>query len=752
MKKLTAQTILMYAVYAAFVTASQTLLGGALAFGMFVGALFAANPVVACVVYVGSSFVGGIDCLTAVAVRAAVMMCLVLMHKLAKRKIGKGVLFVGMLLANVYYVVRQFDGYAQLAEKLLYVAAGVCFAFVCIYMLRAVFVRGLNYKPSVEEYICIALFVVAASFCLSKYTVWGLCPLYFVAPFAVLFCQCALDDKTALLCGTLVGAGHLLATGTFDGCVFCVIAAVGAVALGKLNRYVAALAVIGADVLMSYFFNLHGRFDTLVFVPTAVSVTVFVVVPSKVYRRVRDCAYGGAELYLSRSVTQKLGVAMSRRLYRLSDIFLTMRNAFYSVSQQRVTAEQAQNSIVKQVSESVCADCEQRNNCWREKIKDTEQSLLDMTLCAVKRGKCSILDVPQTLSLRCDRVSRIISEINAQARSYAEYVSRNEQSDSSRNLVAGVTGGVSGLLLTLAHECKQRAVTDGDKERELVERLVFHNVMCIGATVIQQNGVLSAYVTVSAKDENAETVEKVASAVLGTPVSVERVEATESADWHNMILAAKPQYQVSYGVATVAKSGSAVSGDTHTVLRTDNGKCIVALCDGMGSGKKAENMSATAIELVESFYRAGFDNDLILACVNKLLADCGNEVFCAVDMVVLDLYNGLADFIKLGAPNGLVRCGDKAELVGGGSLPLGVLEEMRPSVTKKALSAGDCVVLVTDGVTDCFGDGNKFASVFSGCSFTNPQSVAEEILAKAMSVCKNKPSDDMTVMVCKISA
>lgn len=62
-------------------------------------------------------------------------------------------------------------------------------------------------------------------------------------------------------------------------------------------------------------------------------------------------------------------------------------------------------------------------------------------------------------------------------------------------------------------------------------------------------------------------------------------------------------------------------------MKTDNGKCIVALCDGMGSGSNAEKMSETAIGLVENFYRAGFDSDTILSCVNHLLVGCGNEVF-----------------------------------------------------------------------------------------------------------------------------
>lgn len=751
MKKLTVQTILMYAVYTAFVLLSQTLVGGALAFGMFVGALYSANPLVAAVVYVASAVLGGGECVMHAAVRAAVMLAFVLIHKLAKRKIGKGMLLLYMVLANVFYVVFGFDGYAALAEKLMQVALATAFAYVSVYMLRAVFVRGINYKPAFDECVCIALFVVAASFCLAKYTLWGLCPTYFVAPFAVLFCACALDDRTTLVCGSLVGVGHLLATGTFECCVFCVIVAVCAVTLGKLNRYVAAVSVLCADIVLSYFFNLHGRFDTIVFVPTAVSVLVFVVIPGGVYRHIRDCAYGGAELYLSRSVTQKLGVAMSRRLYRLSDIFLTMRNAFYSVSQERVTAGQAQNAMVRQVSESVCIDCEQRNKCWRENIQDTEQSLLNMTVCAVKRGKCSILDVPQGLSVRCDRVSRVISEINGQAKSYAEYVSRVEQSDSSRTLVAEQMGGVSGLLMKLAADCKERAVSDSDRETELVERLVFHNVMCIGSTVIRQNGMLSAYVTVSAKDDCTDVIEQVASGVLGSPMIVERVEATDSAEWHNVILSAKPRFEVSYGIASAVKDGNDIGGDTHTVLRTDNGKCILALCDGMGSGQKAEEMSSTAIGLVESFYRAGFDNDVILTCVNKLLTGCGNEVFCAVDMVVLDLYNGLADFIKLGATSGIVRCGDKVEIVAGSSLPLGVLEEMRPSVTKKALGDGDVVVLVTDGVTDCFREANALATAFSQCTVTNPQSMAEDILSKAMAICKNHPADDMTVLVAKIN-
>ena len=750
MKKLSAKTVWMYVVYTATVLAGTTVLDGALSFGAFVGAVYAANPVAVCIVYVGSSLVCGTTSLMHAGVRAAVMMTFVYIHKLLKRQIGKGALFLYMLAANVFYLVYGFEGYSQLFEKAIYTVTAVCFGYVCVYVFRSVFVKGLSYKPTLDEKVCIALYVVAASYCLSSMTLWQFQPVFFVMPFAVLFCVSAFDDKTAFVCASACGVGNLLATGQLQFAVCCLVVSIVAVGIIKVNRFVCALSVVAADVVMNYFFNLHGRFDTLVFVPTAASVLVYVVIPSRVYKRIKDAVCGGGQRYLDTAVSHKLGMALSDRLYRLSDIFLSMRNAFYSVSNGFVSAEDAEKAMVRQVSEEVCSKCNLRSACWREQLQDTEQSLLNMTVCAVKRGKCTILDVSPSLSMRCERVSAVISQINERAKSYAEYVSRAEQADNSRTLVGEQMGGVSGLLLHLAGEAKAKSTSDSDKESELVERLVFHNVLCIGATVIKQNGLPLVFVTVSARDNDADTVEQVVSAVVNMPMKVQRIEGTESVDWNTVILCAKPRFEVTYGIATVAKQGSALSGDTHTVMNTDNGKCIVALCDGMGSGVRAEEMSSASIDLVESFYRAGFDSDVILTCVNKLLTGCGNEVFCAVDMLVVDLYNGLADFIKLGATNGLVKSEDKVEIVCGSSLPLGVLDEMRPSVTKKALRSGDIAVLFTDGVTDCYRDINALAEIFKCTTLTHPQSIAEDILTKALRQVGNKAPDDMTVLVAKI--
>lgn len=744
-------TILTYITLALCALCCGKVMDGALSFGLFVGALYSANPFLSALIYIASAFAYGLPSLINAGVRTGVLLLFVLIHRFAKKKICKWNLLLYLIAANVFYCAYQTEGYFQLFDKLLYCACGIAFSFVCIYVFRAVFVRGLAYRPALDEVICIGLFTVTVSYGVSCVTLWGLDIIYFFIPFALLFCAKVLGDKAALVCAILLGLGNLLASGAYDCGAYCAFAAVAIIASMRLNRYVAGLSTIMVDVILSYFFNLHGSFSTLVFVPTMCSVVVFFAIPTSVYNYLRDCVCGNYERYLGKSVVKKLSMYTARKLYRLSDIFLSMRNAFLSMSVGAVSPEEAQTAIVRQCSESVCKSCPENARCWRQEIAETEQGLLQIATCAVKRGKCTILDVPQNLSLKCGRVSTLLAEINVQCKNYREYADRVDQGNNGKLLLGEQLGGVSDLLTRLAADCKGKVTYSTAKEKELVERLVFHNILTCGAVIMEQSGSVAVILTVAKKDVDSGAIEQIVTKMLGQSVAVEKVENTESASWVNVYLSVKPRFLVNFGVSSIAKEGSAISGDTHSVMKTDNGKCIIALCDGMGSGDKAEQMSATAIGLVEDFYRAGFDSDTILSCVNHLFVGSGNETFCAADICVLDMTNGLVDFIKLGAPVGLVKCAGTVEIVNGSSLPLGVLDEMKPSVTKKALAEGDMVVLVSDGITDCFNDPNVLAGIFAESGCTNPQSMAEIILARALKTCDNKPKDDMTVVVAKLA-
>ena len=750
-RRLSWNTVLMYVAFTALTVISGGTFGGAISFGLFVGALYSANPLICALIYVAGAVIYGWTSVLHAGVRCAVMIACWLIHRIAKRKIGKLNLLLYVILANVFYCVYDFTDYFTLFDRLLYVACGIAFSYVTIYVFRAVFVRGLIYRPALDELICIALFTVVCGYCVSQYAFFGLEPIYLVATYATLFCATCFGAKTAFVCSALFGLGNLLATGQYDCTVFLVVATLVIVMCNRVSRFLSAVSVVAVDVLFTYFFKLHADAGFLALTLTFSASLIFAVIPNGVYNYVRDCSCGTSDRYLTASVTKRMSDNVSRRLYRLSDIFLSMKNAFFSMSSGKVSAEQAQIAIVKQCSEVVCRDCEQRNRCWRQELANTEQSLLNLAGCAVKKGKCTILDVPQALSVKCDRVSAVLSEVNNEAQTYRQYIERTEQADNGKALLAEQMGGVSNLLMQVASDCKNKTAFSQDKEQDIIERLVFHNVMCVGANVIEQGERVTVVVTVAKHDEDNSLIEKVVSGLIKQTMVVDKVEQTDSASWLNVYLSVKPRYDVVFGVSSVPKDGNEVSGDTHTVTSTDNGKRIVALCDGMGSGAAAEKMSATSIGLVESFYRAGFDTDVILSCVNRLLTSADNEVFCAVDIAVIDAYNGLTDFIKLGASVGLVKIGDKVEIVSGSSLPLGVLDEMTPSVTQKVMGKGDCFVLMSDGVADCFPSANDVASAFSNVSLNVPQSIAEVILSKALKNVKNKAPDDMTVVVAKLA-
>ena len=486
--KISAKQILFYVVYTATVVLSGEVFDGMFSFGTFVGGLYAGNPLLVGVIYLASSAMWGLTHLLQCAVRVAVMIACWAIHYFAKRKIGKFNLLLYVTLANVFYLCHNFVDYPTLFNKIAFVACGVAFSFVSLYVFRAVFARGLNYPPQVGEKICIALFAIVETFCLSKFTIATLEVVYFVLPFALLFANSCFDEKTTFVTAVVCGLGNLLATGALEGMTFCVLSALAIVAFGTISRYLSALGVIVVDVALSYFLGLHGNFYALFFAPTLTSVLVFVVIPTSVYKKLRDSFCGNTTRYIAKSLSTKLTQDLTRRLFRLSEIFMAIKNAFYTLSVGQASTQQVACMIVKECSSSICQNCKSRAICWRQNLPTTEKALLQLAHLAIANGKCTILDIPQTLSAKCDRLSMLISHINDLAQTHKQFVVESQDRNSSKLLVADQMSGVSQLLLQLASDYKNNISFDATREREIKETLIFHNVLCADVALVTHAG------------------------------------------------------------------------------------------------------------------------------------------------------------------------------------------------------------------------------------------------------------------------
>lgn len=64
--------------------------------------------------------------------------------------------------------------------------------------------------------------------------------------------------------------------------------------------------------------------------------------------------------------------------------------------------------------------------------------------------------------------------------------------------------------------------------------------------------------------------------------------------------------------------------------------------------------------------------------MNKLLSIGSDEIFSALDMCVVNLRDGTADLIKLGAPCGFIKRDGKMDIVEGSALPIGIVGDIQP--------------------------------------------------------------------------
>ncbi len=179
----------------------------------------------------------------------------------------------------------------------------------------------------------------------------------------------------------------------------------------------------------------------------------------------------------------------------------------------------------------------------------------------------------------------------------------------------------------------------------------------------------------------------------------------------------------------------------------DKNRVLFAVGDGMGSGKNANDLSERAVKTIENFFEAGFSEDVVMEVSNKILTrHATGDGFSAVDIMVLNLNTGAVNFIKLGATFTVIKSGDEPEIIEGNALPMGVVENVQPFVTRRVLSENDVAVLLSDGVTDVT-TGGEIAEILDEERRINPEVLSSKILDAAV---KNGASDDATVLTVKI--
>ncbi len=215
----------------------------------------------------------------------------------------------------------------------------------------------------------------------------------------------------------------------------------------------------------------------------------------------------------------------------------------------------------------------------------------------------------------------------------------------------------------------------------------------------------------------------------------------------------KFRIEVASSVAT--KNNSEVSGDTSIQTKLHDGKYMMAISDGMGSGPRAKKSSSTVIKMLKRLLTTGFDKDISIGLINSSVnLNSNEETYATIDISVFDSSNGNIEFIKNGACPTFIKSNNNVEVVKALSLPAGIVDNIDLVVYDKDLKGGEIIVMCSDGILESNEElTNKeiwVKELLENIETDDIQRIANILLQEAIDNGLGVAKDDMTVLIAKV--
>ena len=672
-------------------------------------------------------------------------------HVLCKKAMKKWELFLCLLVSQTATITFQAINLVNPILIVVNIATALLFCYVAITFFEPLLLRGTAFKFSNFEIVCAGILLVAFASGLNNFNFYNFSFLKLFAPFIILTFNYIVSARTGILVASLMALGSLIASNNLVYFVPLILWALFAGIFSTKHRIFSIVGVVVAELICGFYFKTYYSYGIVESLPVLIACILFFALPAKWYQEVGALFTSSSQNLAVKNLINRNREILHRRLDNLSEVFFEMNSVFKRLIKSEMSPEQVKEMLYNEIKSTICKNCPDEKHCHRTFCNDTKKVFEEMITIALEKGRITILDLPSYLASRCGKGNMLISEINTLTSQYRNYSQLVGNVDTSKLLISDQLSGVAGLMKDLASEVEPVLTFDNNKEAKLIDELAFNNIACTDAVVYDKDArVMIASLIVRDEDVEKTKLQAVVSKICGNKMAIFESYPSSRAGLTTVNLKTAPRFDCIFGIALQNKSGSSQSGDCHSIERLDGDKFMFAICDGMGSGEQAREKAETAIGLVENFYKAGFDNEIILSSVNKLLNLEKDEMFSTIDICVVDLKSGIADFVKMGATSSFVRKEDGCEILESGALPIGVLQDAKPLVKKIVLSERDFIVISSDGVNDAFGSDKDYRDFLLTIKTTNPQEYAETIIEKALANNNGYAVDDMTCVVVKI--
>ena len=431
---------------------------------------------------------------------------------------------------------------------------------------------------------------------------------------------------------------------------------------------------------------------------------------------------------------------------RLEGAALAFRGLYQSINSAiRIPDNDSDPALIfRRAAARICRDCPRQADCWQQNYASTMDAMNHALPAVLARGQSAAEDFSPHFAQRCLHFSAYLGAVDRELSALLYRRQYNSRIRASRTAVARQYAQLSDLLGSAALDLSQELVPDQQALRRLRQRLRSLDLAPEAAVFRDSRGLLRIQLSGPGCRSLADPRQlRALSVLLNAPLKAE--EGTGD----SLTLVQQEPLMAVAGVAARKKDGETVSGDMGTYFKGPDGSLYVLLCDGMGSGPAANRESSLAVRLLEQFLKAGVETEHALVTVSSALALRGEEAggFTTVDLLQVDLFTGRGAVYKLGAAPTYLRRGDQVRRLSGGALPAGLSGEgaCRPDKLPLQLAPGDCVLMVSDGITGT-GDDSWLQQRFAAFTGDSPKELARELVAHS----PQRATDDRTALMVRI--
>ncbi len=437
---------------------------------------------------------------------------------------------------------------------------------------------------------------------------------------------------------------------------------------------------------------------------------------------------------------------VKNKIDALSRAFLSLSISFSDVSEG---LKKPRITEIKEMTASVCKNacehCASAVTCWGKTYMQSDEVLSFLSLRLSEVDKIREDDVPARFRSQCRRLSQVVERLNERYRN----MRRRRNADDATGLLSAEYSALAGLLHETADgleenvgknphavACAERALEELSLDRKNFSVYGKRSPVIDVFGITPENAGFTAH-------EAAQAFSRAFGCPFASPAFVYREGRSM------MRMKKKRRLSLECAKKSRAKRGETQNGDTVSFFENEDECFFALLCDGMGSGRDAALTSRLSGLMVERLMRCVSTKHAPLEMLNHVLLSKPDESFATVDLLEIDLLEGVATFIKAGAAPSFVVREENLYKISSKTPPAGTWKVMRAEQTTMELFDGDVIVMISDGLIENGEAPDKLLRTLAFDMQPRPADMAEKLIFESADFTKGA-SDDMTAVVIRV--